>query len=365
MRSFRSKPVGWRGESYRHYLAAKGVRTRYNASIRSKIADKVDSAHSKDILNREVKGFKNLVDNSIYVDGAVYESDVVAANRKGLRKSIRRRREAKDIENLEPYDLDIAVYRLQGGLLGHKIRAMSDEELNEEKKKLENEIEQQYFPESIQLDDLERLFTTGRLENDVAVLKEFDKEIRRRNRKFFAYKNLTDEEEKFFENLFERYPRLKLKRDKAVRNIGFEDGNYIAFYPEEKLIAITKEMKKAIDNDDVGWVKVSMEHELTHAAQEARKKGVLMKNVPYKKNVPEWFKELNVDSREDIDEYEYAPYEVDAQAMGRRSNRSVRPIMPRGEYLKTSYKGSPKHLEKFREDVRGGKDLKKLKTVWE
>jgi len=27
MRSFRSKPVGWRGESYRHYLAAKGVKT--------------------------------------------------------------------------------------------------------------------------------------------------------------------------------------------------------------------------------------------------------------------------------------------------------------------------------------------------
>ncbi len=25
MRSFRSKPIGWRGESYRHYLAAKGV----------------------------------------------------------------------------------------------------------------------------------------------------------------------------------------------------------------------------------------------------------------------------------------------------------------------------------------------------
>ena len=28
MKSFRSKPVGWRGESHRHYLAAKGVKTR-------------------------------------------------------------------------------------------------------------------------------------------------------------------------------------------------------------------------------------------------------------------------------------------------------------------------------------------------
>jgi len=28
VRSFRSKPVGWRSESYRHYLAAKGVTTK-------------------------------------------------------------------------------------------------------------------------------------------------------------------------------------------------------------------------------------------------------------------------------------------------------------------------------------------------
>ena len=27
MKSFRSKPVGWRGESHRHYLAAKGIQT--------------------------------------------------------------------------------------------------------------------------------------------------------------------------------------------------------------------------------------------------------------------------------------------------------------------------------------------------
>lgn len=40
MRSFRSKPVGWRGESYRHYLAAKGVTTKYFAALRSRLADK-------------------------------------------------------------------------------------------------------------------------------------------------------------------------------------------------------------------------------------------------------------------------------------------------------------------------------------
>jgi len=31
MRSFRAKPIGWQHDSYRHSLAAKGVRTRYNA----------------------------------------------------------------------------------------------------------------------------------------------------------------------------------------------------------------------------------------------------------------------------------------------------------------------------------------------
>jgi hypothetical protein len=32
IRSFRSKPAGWRGESYRHYLARKGISTRYFAT---------------------------------------------------------------------------------------------------------------------------------------------------------------------------------------------------------------------------------------------------------------------------------------------------------------------------------------------
>lgn len=38
MRSFRVKPVGWRGESYRHYLAAKGVKTKHDY-IKGGLAD--------------------------------------------------------------------------------------------------------------------------------------------------------------------------------------------------------------------------------------------------------------------------------------------------------------------------------------
>ena len=41
--NFRSRPVGWRGESYRHYLASKGIATRkynaYKGFSRSEVAD--------------------------------------------------------------------------------------------------------------------------------------------------------------------------------------------------------------------------------------------------------------------------------------------------------------------------------------
>jgi len=37
MRSFRSKPVGWRGESHRHYLAAKGISTKVKLENRARL----------------------------------------------------------------------------------------------------------------------------------------------------------------------------------------------------------------------------------------------------------------------------------------------------------------------------------------
>jgi len=36
MKSFRSKPVGWRGESHRHYLAAKGIKTSVRGNLVAK-----------------------------------------------------------------------------------------------------------------------------------------------------------------------------------------------------------------------------------------------------------------------------------------------------------------------------------------
>ena len=54
MKSFRSKPVGWRGESYRHSLAARG----YSASKRSQFSGDV---WSKDGANKSVRKLNKLV----------------------------------------------------------------------------------------------------------------------------------------------------------------------------------------------------------------------------------------------------------------------------------------------------------------
>lgn len=194
MRSFRSKPVGWRGESYRHYLAAKGVKTKYCASMRSKIADKLESSYSKDSVNKEIlvlqewnkgkrgKFIKEKVEEGLsFPEAVLYADDVEEAHRKQVRKDIKRRKAAKKFEDLDELSVRVAIQNVEGGLLGHNLRSMSDEELNEEKKKLEKEIEeqQQYFDS--QGDNYG-------LENDIGVLEEFNKEIEWRKHEFFASK---------------------------------------------------------------------------------------------------------------------------------------------------------------------------------
>ena len=39
MSSWRSKPIGWRGESHRHYLAAKGIKTKYYSLFNNAYVD--------------------------------------------------------------------------------------------------------------------------------------------------------------------------------------------------------------------------------------------------------------------------------------------------------------------------------------
>jgi len=56
MRSFRSKPVGWRGESYRHYLAAKGIKTR--TRFFSPKAEEVQFVRDE-VLNQHIKKGQN------------------------------------------------------------------------------------------------------------------------------------------------------------------------------------------------------------------------------------------------------------------------------------------------------------------
>jgi hypothetical protein len=57
MRSFRSRPVGWRGESHRHYLAAKGVTTRrYAASMVLRSSDEMTLGQQVKNLLRPLEG---------------------------------------------------------------------------------------------------------------------------------------------------------------------------------------------------------------------------------------------------------------------------------------------------------------------
>lgn len=54
MRSFRSKPVGWRGESYCHYLAAKGIKTKHNYNALFKLTGRRDVVEYSDPTGRKV-----------------------------------------------------------------------------------------------------------------------------------------------------------------------------------------------------------------------------------------------------------------------------------------------------------------------
>jgi hypothetical protein len=70
MRSFRSKPVGWRQESYRHYLAAKGVKTKYFAYATQRAAEDFVSRvfRSADVRRQRAADPKKLKEAELRTD---------------------------------------------------------------------------------------------------------------------------------------------------------------------------------------------------------------------------------------------------------------------------------------------------------
>ena len=66
MRSFRAKPVGWRGESYRHYLAQKGVSSKVKVWDRIKIGAEAETKTQGTVamqgdFNKDGKNFKEMM----------------------------------------------------------------------------------------------------------------------------------------------------------------------------------------------------------------------------------------------------------------------------------------------------------------
>jgi len=57
MKGFRYKPVGWKGESHRHYLAAKGIKTKVNPIVYHPVKGKAYVAVGTDAKGRTVRQY--------------------------------------------------------------------------------------------------------------------------------------------------------------------------------------------------------------------------------------------------------------------------------------------------------------------
>lgn len=76
MRSFRAKPVGWRGESHRHYLAAKGIKSKYYSGVSERMSK----------LKEEMEFQKRISGKLIKLTNSIAKSE--SGNVKDMRETI-------------------------------------------------------------------------------------------------------------------------------------------------------------------------------------------------------------------------------------------------------------------------------------
>jgi hypothetical protein len=94
MRSFRSKPVGWQHESHRHYLAAKGISTKYYAKFRPltgivNVVSDLNQARKKDIKRQSEDVVKKVELTDKYTRASVLPSaESMSMREKEQKKSI-------------------------------------------------------------------------------------------------------------------------------------------------------------------------------------------------------------------------------------------------------------------------------------
>lgn len=108
MRSYRQRPVGWRGESHRHYLAAKGI-SRYFSPVfvyRRSLGGK----HKGNERNNEVRGLygpSKVKDESSSMEGNMkYAFDTIDNDHE---------RDVDEIRVTDPDDMIIYQWKRGGG----------------------------------------------------------------------------------------------------------------------------------------------------------------------------------------------------------------------------------------------------------
>lgn len=197
MRSFRSRPVGWRNESYRHYLAAKGMKSKYFVEKQSILQEqKTRTIYDKfeEDMDRRTADRKKMLETAQAVYGK--DSSQYADLREKMKKQF-----------WEANDADFDMLKRASGLIDRYQKKFGDSpekaidrlrakiNLDEQQKKVEIPIE--IFPD------------------DVIAKKEAERQNRLRIDKEEFYKRLKSGENK-----------EAILRDMTERKVGVLEKRY-------------------------------------------------------------------------------------------------------------------------------------------
>jgi len=139
-------------------------------------------------------------------------------------------------------------------------------------------------------------------------------------RKYSAYIRLTHDQKMEMEKIFSANPRLKLIRDKAVRNIVRKPAEWgFSFEPDTSDILTPDTDEKFAGGSNWGALKASLAHELTHAAQNERISGGLSPWIEMTDELARNSEDLREKPYMDapVEEYRgvyyHSPFELDSQ----------------------------------------------------
>ena len=425
--SFRSKPVGWRYESARHSLAAKGIKTRYMAMSddaqmklrkrvegNSRLGGEIDENIGKlderiGEIRREMDGLlPTRVERDRRDTGILGEEDKEKAEKwfkleAKLKDAMRRRKNLievrknyfvmKEEEVLQHTRKKVLPEQPTYGSVawqeemvkGIEEKKRSGEALSpQEGAFLDTEARRQLYDKGYK-----DVWTMSDERLKDALAREMDRDLFsdqgfkdfKGERRYGAYKDMSEEDVERFEKIFAENKRLKFIRDKSVKNIHaihkvVGKGDSTATYtwgpsPGGKLnvnvynIDIpqkgesVEQYKKRRDDD----LKGALRHELTHAAQHRKLGFVEMSAVHdfHKSDYGQRLTEKNVRASA----HSTSPLEKHAiLSEGKLMGKSGKEYLRRGELLEQHiprFKLSRLKLERV---MKRTKPLREMEDVW-